>query len=128
MMYTQCEDDVVGIANNPDLLHVRIHGGRLWLSEDARHDIEVCAGHCPDTESPPRMLAFLRAACRRLQLVDVESDLAEHAFMSFCVLKGLEHAIDTHWQGVETTGAFEPEKLLMVFTSATCTAASLTLH
>lgn len=128
MMITQYGDDAVSHDNNPDLLHVHIVAGRLWLSEDARQDIEVCAGHCPDTDSPIQMLAFLRAACLRLQLVDMDSELAEGAFMSFCVLKGIEHAIETHWHGAGSTGAFRPEQLLMAFTSSLSPQASLTLH
>ncbi|OWQ93221.1 hypothetical protein CDN99_01640 [Roseateles aquatilis] len=127
-MFTLYEDDVVGIDANPDLMHVRIDDGRLWLSDDARDDIEVCAGYCPTTDSPIQMLNFLRAACVRLQHVDAEGDQAEHAFMSFCVLKGLEHAIETHWQGVEAVGEFRPERLLMAFTAPTSPHMSLMLH
>ena len=128
MMETLLDDDVVGIDANPDLLHVRIDDGRLWLSEDAREDIEVCAGYCPDTDSPIQMLNFLRAACVRLQHVDMDGDEAEHAFMSFCVLKGLEHAIETHWQGADTVGEFRPERLLMAFTTPASPFGSLMLH
>lgn len=127
MMYMQ-HDDSVDLGNNPDLLHVRIEDGRLWLSEDAQQDIEICAGHCPVTDSPRLMLEFLRTACVRLQLVDMESEEAEGAFMSFCVLKGLEHAIETHWQGADHVGAFRPEQLLFSFTSAASPMMSLTLH
>lgn len=128
MMFTTYEDDVVGIDANPDLLHVRIVDGRLWLSEDARQDIEICAGSCPHTENPRLMLEFLRAACLRLQLIDMDTEEAEGAFMSFCVLKGLEHAIDTHWQGVDVVGAFRPETLLLAFTTHASPLASMTLH
>ncbi|SEK38842.1 hypothetical protein SAMN05216359_101656 [Roseateles sp. YR242] len=127
-MFTPYDDDVVGIHANPDLLHVRIEDGRLWLSEDARQDIEICAGRCPDTANPRLMLEFLRSACLRLQLVDMDSEEAEGAFMSFCVLKGLEHAIDTHWQGADAVGAFQPERLLHAFTSASTLMVSTTLH
>lgn len=128
IMFPTLDDDVVGIEANPDLLHVRIDDGRLWLSEDAREDIEVCAGYCPDTDSPIQMLNFLRAACVRLQHVDIDGDEAEHAFMSFCVLKGLEHAIETHWQGAEAIGEFHPERLLMAFTTPVSPYGSLMLH
>ncbi len=128
MMFTPYEDDVVGIESNPDLQHVHIVEGRLWLSEDARHDIEVCAGHCPTTESPRLMLEFLRSACLRLQMVDMDTEEAEGAFMSFCVLKGLAHAIDTHWQGAEAVGVFRPERLLMDFTTGATPLSSMTLH
>lgn len=127
MMYTQ-HDDLVDLDNNPDLLHVRIDDGRLWLSDDAREDIEICAGHCPVTDSPRLMLEFLRNACFRLQLVDMDSEEAEGAFMSFCVLKGLEHAIETHWQGAGEVGEFRPEQLLFSFTSVASPLTSLTLH
>ena len=128
IMSTLFHDDEVGIDANPDLLHVRVDDGRLWLSEDALEDIEVCAGDCPDTDSPILMLNFLRAACVRLQHVDVDGDEAEHAFMSFCVLKGLEHAIETHWQGADSVGEFRPERLLMAFTTPSSPYASLMLH
>lgn len=128
IMETLIDDDVVGIEANPDLLHVGIHDGRLWLSEDAREDIEVCAGYCPDTDSPIQMLNFLRAACVRLQHVDMDGEEAEHAFMSFCVLKGLEHAIETHWQGADAVGEFHPERLLMAFTTPVSPYGSLMLH
>jgi hypothetical protein len=128
IMLTQFDDDVVGIEANPDLQHVRIDDGRLWLSEDAREDIEVCAGYCPETDSPILMLNFLRAACVRLQHVDVDGEQAENAFMSFCVLKGLEHAIETHWQGAELVGEFHPERLLMAFTTQVSPHTSLMLH
>lgn len=128
MMFQPYDDDVVGIDANPDLLHVRIEDGQLWLSDDARQDIEICAGQCPNTSNPRLMLEFLRSACLRLQLVDMESEEAEGAFMSFCVLKGLEHAIDTHWQGADAVGAFRPEQLLHVFTTSFHPQVSMTLH
>ena len=40
-MFQPYDDDVVGIDANPDLLHVRIEDGQLWLSDDARQDIEI---------------------------------------------------------------------------------------
>ena len=122
-------DDAHRIDNNPDLLHVGIVDGKLWLSDDAQEDIRGFTGFLPDTDSPLRMLRFLQSECRRLQAQDdpLGPDEAQRNFLAFCALKGLEHAIETKYLGPAHVGAFKPEGLIAAFFCPPL-AASLSLN
>ncbi len=110
-------EDTHRIDNNPDLLHVGIADGKLWLSDDARQDIHGFTGRWPDTDNPRQMIAFLQGECRLLQAQDERLDehAAERNFLAFCALKGIEHAIETKFLGAAHVGAFKPEALLSAF-------------
>jgi hypothetical protein len=115
--------------NNPDLLCVDIVDGKLWLSDDVRCDIEGFAGSCLQTDSPRRMIDFLQARCAELRQVDFDDGRADNHFMAFCVLKGIEHAIETRLYGSDVVGDFCPEQLIAAFTSSAQTPPlSYTLH
>ncbi|MDN3919186.1 hypothetical protein [Roseateles violae] len=121
--------ELAEIQNNPDLLFVDIVEGRLWLSEDARCDIEGYAGDCPETESPLQMLEFLQSRCAAMQ-ADYADDEggASNDFMAFCVLKGIEHAIETLLYGQALIGQFRPEGLIEAFKRGPDALPSYTLH
>ena len=110
-------EDLRRIDNNPDLLHVNVVNGKLWLSDDARDDIERFTGRSPETDSPRQMIEFLQTECGLLQARDerLGEREAKDNFLAFCALKGIAHAIETKFLGAAHVGAFEPEALISVF-------------
>lgn len=110
-------EDAHLLENNPELLHVGIVGGRLWLSEDALDEIEMLTGQRIDSDEPRVVIEFLRRECRQLQARDErlgDAD-ARRNFLAFCALKGIEHAVETRYLGTDHVGAFRPEGLVADF-------------
>ena len=100
------------IENNPDLLEVCLGGGRLWISEDARDDIATYTGQCPDTEDVREMLKFLSQQCEKLKYDTISERASQFNFHGYCVLKSIEHAIETKMHGSDVTGEFPDDSEL----------------
>lgn len=104
MMYTA--QQIESIENNPDLLEVCLVAGKLWVSEDAREDIATYTGRCPPTEDVREMLQYLSAECEKLKYETISEGASQFNFHGYCVLKSIEHAIETKMHGSDVTGEF----------------------
>lgn len=121
--------DWLDIEENPGLLHVSVHEGHIWLSDDALHDLEEYTGRRPASDNARDVLEFLDTESAKLRGATFSQGAQEMNFMGFCLMKGLRHAIEVKMFGKEHVEELPDMYTLQAsFLAETPVPQGITLH